>query len=416
MAVNNLTTMNGLFKQVYGPRVEYAYPAGTRLIKEIPFDPQKSIGAAYNFPVVLAHENGFTLGAPSQSTSYSLLNPVAAQSRNATVDGYEVILNSEITYEATAKAAAAGAKAFVRATKHVVKNMTDSHRKMLEIQALYGQQDLGVVESVSTNTATITAATWSPGIWAGLEGARLDVLTSDLGTERVGGGEPVTAIDLSARTVTFATIPTSTAAGDRIFFENAVTAGGTPAFAENLGIHKALDTSGTVYGISTSDFNLWKSSEVAVGGGQLIFDKVQEASARVAEKGGIDGRNTLYVSNLTWVDLLGDQAALRRYDEEGTTSKYNTGAEAICFYTATGKVDIVPSIYIKRGFAYLLNLDAWCRTGAMDFKFGDPVSSDAFHRLEGKAGVNVRSYSNVSIISEALGRNCLLTGIVNSAN
>lgn len=364
--------------------------------------------------MVLAHENGFTLGAPSQSTSYSLLNPVAAQSRNATVDGFEVILNSEITYEATAKAAQAGAKAFVRATKHVVKNMTDSHRKMLEIQCLYGQQDIGVIESVSTNTATITAATWSPGIWAGMEGARLDVLTSDLATERAGGGAEVTAVDFTNRTVTFATIPTGSAAGDRIFFENAVTAGGTPAFAENLGIHKALVTSGTVYGIDTSAFNLWKAPTVSAGSGQLIFDHVQEASARVAEKGGIDGRNQLYVSNLSWVDLLGDQAALRRYDEEGSTSKYNTGAEAICFYTATGKVDIVPSIYIKRGFAYLLNLDGWTRTGAMDFKFGDPVSSDAFHRLEGKAGVNVRSYSNVSIIAETLGRNCLINNIVNS--
>ena len=404
-----------MFKNVYGDKVEYAYPAGTRLIKELPFDQRKSIGSSFNFPVVLAHENGFTLGAPSQSTSYSLLNPVAAQSKNATVDGYEVILNSEVTYEATAKAAAAGAKAFVKATKHVVRNMTDSHKKMLEIQALYGRADLGVIASVSSDTATITAASWSPGIWAGLEGARLDVLTSDLATERSGPGV-VSSIDLSARTVTFATIPTSSQTGDRVFFENAVTAGATPTYAENIGIHNALATSGSVWGVNNSTYNLWKASTVSAGSAQLQFDHVQEASARVAEKGGIDGRNMLFVSNLTWVDLLGDQAALRRYDEEGSTSKYNTGAEAICFYTATGKVDIVPSIYVKRGFAYLLNLDMWSRTGAMDFRFGDPTSSDAFHRLEAKAGVNVRTYSNVSVISEALGRNCLINNIVNSAS
>jgi hypothetical protein len=369
---------------------------------------------------VLQHENGFTLAGPnalSSGRAFDLLAPVAGVSQNATVDGYQVILSTELTYEAAAKASMAGAKAFVKATKHVVKNMTDSHRKMLEVQALYGQQDLGVVASVSSNTATITAATWSPGIWAGMEGARLDVLTSDLATERqTTAGEAVTAIDLTNRTVTFATIPASTAAGDRFFFENAVTAGATPTYAENLGIHKALTASGAVFGINNTTYNLWKASTVSAGSGQLLFDHVQEASARVAEKGGIEGRNRLYVSNLTWIDLLGDQAALRRYDEEGSTSKYNTGAEAICFYTATGKVDIVPSIYVKRGFAYLLNLDTWCRTGAQDFAFGDPVEKRVFHRLESKAGVNMRSYSNVSVFPESLGRNCLINNIVNSAS
>ena len=45
MAINNLSTLDGLFKKVYAPRVEYAYPNGVRFIKDIPFDAQKSIGA-----------------------------------------------------------------------------------------------------------------------------------------------------------------------------------------------------------------------------------------------------------------------------------------------------------------------------------------------------------------------------------
>ena len=412
-ATNTITTMEGIFKKRYASKVKYAYPNGIRITKDIPFDSSKSPGADFNQPVVLQHENGFTLAATGAG-AFSILAPVVGVSKNAIIDGFQIVLSSELDYEAAAKASKAGERAFVRATKHVVKNMTDSHRKMLEVQALYGQQDLGVVATDSGATQVISAATWSPGIWAGMEAARLDIYDSALANEKTAS-KVVSSVDLTNRKVVFASDPT-TAVGDRIFFEDAVTVSATPTFKENLGIHKALTTSGAVYGINNTNFNLWKPSTVSAGLGQLLFDHVQEASARVAEKGGIDGRLRLYVSNLTWVDLLGDQAALRRYDGEGQTSKYQTGSEAICFYTATGKVEIVPSIYVKRGFAYLLELNAWTRIGAQDFAFGDPIDNQVFHRLESKAGADMRSYSNVAVFCEQLGRNALINNIVNSAS
>jgi len=415
-ATNVVTTMEGIFKKRYADRVKYAYPNGIQITKDIPFDSSKMPGADFNQPVVLQHENGFTLAGPDAG-AFELKAAVVGVSKNALIEGYQIVLNSEIDYEATAKASTAGERAFVRATKHVVRNMTDSHRKMLEVQALYGRSDIGVIATDSVATQKISAATWAPGIWSGMEAARVDLLTSNLATERSGGpfeGAPVVSIDLTARTVTFSAEVTDAAAGDRFFFEDAVTAGTT--YHENMGIHTALTTSGAVFGVNNSTYNLWKPASVGAGSGQLLFDHVQEIAARVAEKGGIDGRLRLYVSNLTWIDLLGDQAALRRYDGDGSTSKYQTGAEAICFWTATGKVEIVPSIYVKRGFAYLLDLNSWTRTGAQDFAFGDPTDGKVFHRLEAKAGTNMRSYSNVAVFCESLGRNGIITGIVNSAS
>jgi hypothetical protein len=411
-ATNTILTMEGIFKKRYASRVERAYPNGIRICKDIPYDSSKSPGDSFNQPVVLQHENGFTLAAP-QAGSFTILDPVVSQSKNANIDGYQIVLSSEIDYESAAKASKKGERAFVNATQHVVKNMTDSHRKMLEIQALYGRADLGVVATDSTATQVISAATWSPGIFAGLEAARLDIYNSTLATETTGS-LAVSSIDLTARTVTFASDP-GTTVGDRVFFENAVTVAATPTYKEAMGIHGALTTSGSVFGISNSTYNLWKPSSVSAGG-QLLFDHVQEIAARVAEKGGIDGKLRLYVSNLTWVDLLGDQAALRRYDGEGSTSKYQTGAQAICFHTATGLVEIVPSIYVKRGFAYLLELGSWSRIGAQDFAFGDPIDGKVFHRLETKAGADMRSYSNLAVFCNQLGRNGIITGIVNSAS
>lgn len=418
MATTNVvSTMEGIFKKRYASRVKYAYPNGIRFTKDIPFDSSKAPGADFNQPVVLQHENGFTLAAPGDG-AFTILDPVVGVSKNAIIDGFQIVLSSELDYEAAAKASKAGERAFVRATKHVVKNMTDSHRKMLEIQAVYGQADLGVVSVDGGATQTISAATWSPGIWAGLEGARLDIYDSTLANERTGNDAPgdlVSSIDLTARTVTFGSDPVSTV-GDRIFFENAAVVSATPTFKENVGIHKALTTSGAVFGINNTNFNLWKPSSVSAGSGQLLFDHVQEASARVAEKGGIDGNLCLYVSNLTWIDLIGDQAALRQYDGDGSTGAYHTGAESIVFWTATGRVKIVPSIYVKRGFAYLLELNSWTRTGAQDFAFGDPIDNQVFHRLESKAGADMRSYSNVAVFCESLGRNAIINNIVNSAS
>ena len=365
---------------------------------------------------MLQHENGFTLAKPAFGSAFTILDPVVGVSKNATIDGYQVVLSSEIDYESAAKASTAGDRAFVQATKHVVKNMTDSHRKMLEVQALYGRSDIGVVATDSGSAVhVISAATWAPGIWSGLEAARLDVLTSDLALEDLGSGV-VASVDLTTRKVTMTADDADVTAGDRFFFEDAVTAGATPVYQENMGIHGALTTSGAVFGINNTTYNLWKPASVTAGSGQLLFDHVQEIAARVAEKGGIDGRLRLYVSNLTWIDLLGDQAALRRYDGDGSTSKYQTGAEAICFWTATGKIEIVPSIYVKRGFAYLLELNSWTRLGAQDFAFGDPIDNKVFHRLESKAGADMRSYSNVAVFCESLGRNGIINNIVNSAS
>ena len=60
---NTILEMEGIFKKRYASKVKYAYPNGIRVTKDIPFDSSKAPGADFNQPVVLQHENGFTLAA-----------------------------------------------------------------------------------------------------------------------------------------------------------------------------------------------------------------------------------------------------------------------------------------------------------------------------------------------------------------
>jgi len=324
-----------------------------------------------------------------------------------------MILRSQIDYETIAKSSTAGPRAFVQSTKHLVTNMANSFRKRQEIEGFYGRADLGVVSTAVTTLLTFTAATYAPGIWSGTEGAQIEVLSADLGTIR--GAFNISAADLSAKTITTDSATdfgsASVVATDRVFWKTART---TTAHKSALGVHDILSTTtGTVFGINVSN-TLWQGNSVAAGGVALIMDVVQEAVARITEKGGGEGRLCLYVSNDTWVDLINDLEALKRFTKADGTSRYNAGAEAITFWTQSGPVEIKPSIFVKGGFAYLLDLGSWSRIGAQDFAFGDPAERQVFHRLESKSGYDARAYSNQSMFCDAIGHNAIITGIVNN--
>ena len=52
------------------------------------------------------------------------------------------------------------------------------------------------------------------------------------------------------------------------------------------------------------------------------MDVVQAGTSRLVEKGGGEGRLCLYISTKTWVDLIGDLAALRRFQKADGNARY----------------------------------------------------------------------------------------------
>lgn len=412
------STIEGIFKRVYDSRVRFIYPNGVRVIKDVPYRGGNARpGEQFNAAITLVFENGFTYQPPAAGVE-DLEDPAVGQTKRANVDGYGVILRSQVDYEAIAKASTAGPRAFVQSTKHIVANMANSFRKRQEIEALYGQHGLGVVQSVSGADLIVTAAEWAPGIWAGSEGALVEIFNSTLTTERspAAGHFEISVVNFDTRTITM-TVATLAAdgvvGGDRIFWKKALIAG--PTHRSALGIHAILtQASGSLFGIDPSSYTLWRANTASAGSVALVMDVVQEGVSRLVEKGGGEGKLCLYLSTKTWVDLIGDLAALRRFQRADGNARYEAGAEAITFWTQSGPVEIKPSIFVKGGYGYLLDLGGWSRIGAQDFAFGDPAERQVFHRLESKSGYDARAYANQAVFSDSVGHNTIINNIVNS--
>lgn len=402
---NNLSTLNGLFKEVYAAKLEQIIPDGVKLLKTIQFvSRERQNGSLYHQPVVLGLEHGMTYA--TSGDAFTLNNAIAGTIKDAQVQGTQLVLRSVLSYTAASRAVGGGAKAFEDSTKFLVSNMLRSMARKLEIELLYGQVGIGTVASVASNTMTITTAEWAPGIWAGAEGMPLDIRTGAAGSSR--GTCSVVSVDMSARTVTVDAMPAMVAANDAVFISGSFG-------NEFAGIHKILTNTGVLFNIDASVYNLWKGNSVASTGtsGRLTFDDVNRAVARCVEKGQ-DGALVLHVNPRTWANLLSDQAALRKYDSGYKSAQFEQGAEALKFHSQNGTIEIMPNIYVKEGYAYLISTEDMIRVGSSDITFKRPGQGDEFFRdLETAAGYELRAFCDQALFCSAPGKLCVITGIVN---
>lgn len=356
-------------------------------------------------------EHGVTF-ASSDEDAFNLLPAIAGQIKDAQVRGNPMVMRSILGYAAASRAMKGGSQSFMEATKYLVSNMLRSMSKKLEIQMLYGQKGYAAVESAvlvgSPTLITIADAEWAPGIWAGAEGMPIDIYDSTLATLR--GSFVVASVDMDAKTITVTT--SAFAAGvttsDVIFHKGAKD-------HEFAGIHKILETtSGIMFNINVGSYNLFKGNSYPVAG-PLSFAKLTKAASRPVEK-GLDSKLTVFVNPRGWADLLNDQAALRKYDSSYSPVKVENGSKSIVFHSQNGDLEIVPSIYVKEGYAYGLALEEWSRVGSSDITFKRPGQGEDFFRdLENSAGYEMRLYTDQAVFCCAPGKNILLTGIVNAA-
>ncbi len=401
-SVNELSTLNGLFKQVYADKLEQLIPDGTKLLKEIGFiSKEKQGGLFYNQPVILGMEHGITLAA-SDEGAFNLNAPIAGKTRNAQVKGSQLVLRSALSYEAASRSVGGGAKAFQEATKFLVGNMTDSVNKFLEKEMFYGQMGYGTVASVASLVITITTAEWAPGIWAGAEDMPIEIRSSG-GTLR--GETKVTAVSLENRTITVEAMPTGTTATDVIWFKGAYG-------KEFAGVHKILANTGSLFGIDASEFNLWKANTYAPSSTSVLsFAIIQQAIAQGVAK-GLDSEVMVLVNPGHWDDLLTEQAAFRMYDSSYKSAMAENGSEAIKFHGQNGAITIMPSIYVKEGYAYILSKKDWVRVGSSDVTFKRPGQGDNFFRdMEDNAGYELRAYTDQALFCAKPGRQVLISNL-----
>jgi hypothetical protein len=399
--------LNALHKEVFADGVPDLVPNGAKLQQKVLFDKKAEMGLKYVQPVRLAYPGGFThaLGDGTEG-AFSLNDAKSGTVKRAEVTAAQILLKDQMDYETAAKASRGDKKSFKEGTKFFYEGMQKALRKRIETQLWHGAQGLGVIETYTSGdpSIVISAATWASGIWAGLEGTEIDV--QQVNTSTVRGSVTISSVDVENRKLTLSGTVTGCAAGDYVYFKGCYG-------KEMTGAMGILANATSLFGISAATYSLWKSPSYAVGSAAFSFGAIKKGISKAVAK-GLDEDIVLFVNPGAWDDLLSDVAALRRTDKS-EIKKLQIGAESIEFYSQNGKVEIVPTIFMKQGNAAALCVDYWKRLGASDVTFGTPgFGGEMFHHLETKAGIEARAYSHQAIFSEAPAKNILWTGIVNS--
>ena len=435
---NTMTTLNNNVKIIYGDKLKYLLPQGLWLYPNFEFKTAKKLGQAFYQPIVLKHEHGFTYAA-SRFTGVSTGSAPWAPSgtvvgvpyvtaapgfiENANIDGTQIFGRTLLDFESASRAASSKAS-FVDSVGYVLENLDQSAKRRLEIAMYLGQTPLAVADTGTTTTNFIvTAATWAPGLWAGQEGAPIEV-TSNTRTP-VRGTSTISAINFTTRTITFAGAIASTVATDYLWFKSAAsigTAGGTgPAYPltaanilqnECVGLHTMLNAPTSVHGITCATYSLWTPNSQDVGSANMNLEAVEDAAAKIINRGGGGATYKLLMAPANYAKFINSLSGLRRLNKEDG-SRYTIGAEDITIFAGGLKIVLVSWAYCMEGFAYLINPDDFMRIGSTDLTYKVPGRGDDLFRLSDGAGsYEMQLYSLQAPACTALCRQCIFINIV----
>jgi hypothetical protein len=416
----NTTDLDGLFKKIYADKIKNLIPESGILVKNVPFvEKSKQNGDSYNQPVILTAEQGMTHAA-SDAGAFTLNDDVPMTTKNALVVGSQLLLRSAMSYEVAAKASNS-TKAFVEATSLQVENMLESITKRVEILSLYGQSGIGVgdtsVNTDSTTTVvTLTTASWAIGIWSGSENTQLDMYEEGTSTlKNSNAALVVSAVDFVNLTLTITGNATDIAAVDTFLGSGNLDIYYYGAFGKEMaGLDAIITNTGTLFGISAATYSLWKGNSYSAGSANLTVDKVIKG-INIPVGLGLMEAAQLHVSTFTWHILATEITGNRVYDDSYSTQMNANGTRAIKYYAQNGELEVICNPCVKQGEAFLFPKSKIKRLGAQDISFKTPGRGDEiFRQLDGKAGFEMRCYTDQAIFSETPARCLKYTNIVNS--
>lgn len=421
MAGTTTTDLNGLFKQVYAQRIEELIPMESVLTRSIKFDKRDQLGLQYNQPVVVRSEQGFTYSRPNNG-AFNLQIPTTMIVQNAVLDGYQIMIQCGLAYEAVFRSEG-NAAAFQSAVGLVMNEAMESFSRRVEIGLIYGQSATGLGQTntatgvnATTTTLSFTAGQFAAGLWTTMEGAALDVYNSAGTALNTIGPVTVASVDLVGKTITV------TAAAADITAINAASAvlngfvrfyaGGSNGLDEQVGLDKIAVNTGVLFGINATTYNLWRANTYAVGGA-LTFQKIQDAIA-IATARGLSEDVQLFVPPRVWQSLSTEQVAFRQLDSSYSRKVNENGFESLCFYSQNGKIEVIAHKYLKEGEAYAFPTKYATRVGASDISFNIPGTNngEVFIQNPTTAGFQFRMYSNQNLLIERPATLIKFTGIV----
>jgi hypothetical protein len=390
------TSLNAIIKDLHGAIVNTNY-SHSKLQELIPFEVKN--GRKYLVPVWLTGEHGVTYSKPDNG-AFTLEESVAAIAQEAQVEPYQIAEKATMSYEAAFRTDGGGQKAAIDGVTAVMKNVTEQLRKRVEIDLLYGQVGIGTTEASSASTSVvIESGSYAAGIWAGMKGAKLAILNSDLAAAE-DTDETISTVNLGTRTLVVGNAQTLDA-GDVVFFKGAVTAGSPAVHNSMPGIQKIATNTGSLFNIDAATYELWKGTEVTSVGTPTMA-KILNAVSYAVQRGCME--DLVYVCSPKQFEVLNtDLAALRRLDASYRHSKVESGAESLCFYSQNGKLEIIPHLFCKDGDGFVIPIKRMKRMGSTDITFRRPSANGAEQMVlesSAAAGFELRAYTAQSIFCE----------------
>ncbi len=436
-SVSNDTIVN-IFKKVYADKIQKLVPEGYPLMENIEFQSRAKTGESYTENVILSNETGITLGGSAADVID--LNPARAGSvKQAVAVGYQSILTSYVPWGVLSRSAGGGEKAFVDGTKHIIKSNLSSHLHFSEVFGMYGQAAalLGYVSyatatyrgvSLTTGTGTVggvaftnginaaskaimmAPGSFAAGIWVGMEGA----VVKQMDSSAVVASGSLLSVDSENGIlyVDFTPIAASSATSHRLCFD------GQESAKEAAGINKIINNTGTLFGISAAStgYSLWRGTTQALSNVLLTFNRLQTICAQAVNRGGAKGDYLVLVNPRSFANLVNNEAALKRHNEEGQKEMQN-GAESLKFHYAYGSMEIKPSRFCKEGEAYGIMKDSWVRGGSSDISFEVPgINKPVIFAAENSNTYIFRTFSDQFIMSVRPAVNWSVSGINDEAS
>ena len=414
-----LSTLDGLFKEVYADKIENLVPESSHLTKKVPFEKATQQGRKFVQPVIVSQVGGFTVGDNSQA--YTLNESAGMVTADAEITTPSLVLRQSIPYGQLAQSTS-DKGAFINATRLTVEVMMEAMTKRNEINYLYGQVGIGESDTSTYSSGadidvTITDDSWSAGIWSGGEGSTSVQFydhTGSLVANSTNSLFVVKSIDIDNKVITFTagSADSTLASNLDTAISNAKLASSTckvffygTKSVEAKGLQSICQTSGTLFNIDNSTYSLFKGNDITIpyvnasDSGILTVAKLLKAFNSAIGR-GLEEETTIYVNPETWLGLVATLEDIRRVDASYKASKSEQGVEAVEIYTSAGVSKIVPHLFVKKADVFILPEKRLLRTGASDITFTlDGMEGKFFRQLENRAGFELRCFSSQAIFT-----------------
>ena len=447
-SVENITTMDSFFKEVYAEGIKNLVPDHEMLLKEIPFVGNDSKnGGNYIQPVVLTREHGISYLGNDESTS--LASPVISVKKDAAVAGAIKVMRTQVSGGAVSRAVK-GKRAFVSATNWAIESLTKSMGCKQESSHWYGDSGFArftaTTADLGNDLVTLVAGQFAPALWIGGEGMPVDIYSvsgsTDLdkvpnalvATSPSGGTRSITKVDFVNRQITLSDV---TGMSDST--EYFILPKGQKGY-DSKGMFQILKNSGSLFGIDAATYPLWLANQYDVGG-NLNYAKVADAVS-LAMGRGLRGPIDLTVHSSIFQQLFPDfltlkdtsvsssvpavttgplQAAYTKKESKSASRSFGAsdvrhvvhGTDKVTFYVNGVMVNVRSNEYVLPSLGAGIDMNEFMRVGSSEIIAGTPGESPDrvwFTRPDDSA-VEFRLWSDQALFTRAPSMSLLLWGI-----